>query len=112
MTSYQLSAKDEMVEKFLDAAAGGDVSRVSGLLSHLPSLINQTGYSGWTALMLAARNGHRDVVEKLLAHGWVAPSLCNVSVPFLRHIFQAQVNSRRAYGPKEVKEAETKSGCT
>ncbi|XP_026199744.1 peroxisomal NADH pyrophosphatase NUDT12 [Anabas testudineus] len=69
MTSLQLSAKDEMVEKFLDAAARGDLSQVSILLSHVPSLINQTGYSGWTALMLAARNGHHHVVEALLAYG-------------------------------------------
>ncbi|XP_071339991.1 NAD-capped RNA hydrolase NUDT12 [Trachinotus anak] len=69
MTSLQLSAKEEMVEKFLDAAARGDLTQVSTLLSQVPSLINQTGYSGWTALMLAARNGHRHVVEMLLSHG-------------------------------------------
>ncbi|XP_038559757.1 peroxisomal NADH pyrophosphatase NUDT12 isoform X1 [Micropterus salmoides] len=69
MTSLQLSAKEEMVEKFLDAAARGDLAQVSTLLSHVPSLINQTGNSGWTALMLAARNGHYYVVEALLSHG-------------------------------------------
>ncbi|XP_038143028.1 peroxisomal NADH pyrophosphatase NUDT12 isoform X2 [Cyprinodon tularosa] len=69
MTSLQLSAKEEMVEKFLDAAARGDVSLVSSLLSHVPYLLNQTGNSGWTALMLAARNGHHHVVEKLLSLG-------------------------------------------
>ncbi|GAA6223761.1 peroxisomal NADH pyrophosphatase NUDT12 [Lates japonicus] len=69
MTSLHLSVKEEMVEKFLDAAARGHVSEVSTLLSHVPSLINQTGYSGWTALMLAARNGHYSVVETLLSHG-------------------------------------------
>ncbi|XP_028269836.1 NAD-capped RNA hydrolase NUDT12 isoform X2 [Parambassis ranga] len=69
MTSLQLSAKEEMVEKFLDAAARGDLSQVSALLTRVPSLLNQTGYSGWTALMLAARNGHYHVVEGLLSHG-------------------------------------------
>ncbi|XP_041855593.1 peroxisomal NADH pyrophosphatase NUDT12 isoform X2 [Melanotaenia boesemani] len=69
MTSLQLSAKEEMVEKFLDAAARGDLNQVSTLLIHIPSLINQSGYSGWTALMLAARNGHHHVVEKLLSLG-------------------------------------------
>ncbi|XP_070690423.1 NAD-capped RNA hydrolase NUDT12 isoform X2 [Pempheris klunzingeri] len=69
MTSLQLSAKEEMVEKLLDAAARGDLTQVSSLLSHVPSLINQTGYSGWTALMLAARNGHYHVVEALLSLG-------------------------------------------
>ncbi|KAF3695334.1 Peroxisomal NADH pyrophosphatase NUDT12 [Channa argus] len=69
MTSLQLLAKDEMLEKFLDAAARGDLSQVSALLTHIPSLLNQAGCSGWTALMLAARNGHYHVVEALLAHG-------------------------------------------
>ncbi|KAL7390926.1 hypothetical protein ABVT39_001438 [Epinephelus coioides] len=69
MTSLQLSAMEDMVERFLDAAARGDLAQVSQQLSHAPSLINQTGYSGWTALMLAARNGHYQVVEELLSHG-------------------------------------------
>uniref|UniRef100_A0A3B5LWU9 NAD-capped RNA hydrolase NUDT12 n=1 Tax=Xiphophorus couchianus TaxID=32473 RepID=A0A3B5LWU9_9TELE len=51
MTSLQLSAKEEMLETFLDAAARGDLSQVSTLLSNTPSLINQTGHSGWTALI-------------------------------------------------------------
>ncbi|XP_010748811.2 NAD-capped RNA hydrolase NUDT12 [Larimichthys crocea] len=69
MTSLQLSAKEEMVERFLDAAARGDLTQVSTLLSNAASLINETGYSGWTALMFAARNGHYHVVEALLSHG-------------------------------------------
>lgn len=69
MTSLQLSAKEEMVERFLDAAARGDLTQLTVLLSRTPSLINQSGYSGWTALMLAARNGHYSVVETLLSHG-------------------------------------------
>lgn len=69
MTSLQLSAKEEMVERYLDAAARGDLPQVTVLLTHTPSLLNQTGYSGWTALMLAARNGHHNVVEALLSHG-------------------------------------------
>uniref|UniRef100_A0A1A7XRB2 NAD-capped RNA hydrolase NUDT12 n=1 Tax=Iconisemion striatum TaxID=60296 RepID=A0A1A7XRB2_9TELE len=69
MTSLQISAKEEMVEKLLDAASRGDLTQVSTLLSHVPSLINQTGYSGWTALMLAARNGHHQVAERLLSLG-------------------------------------------
>ncbi|KAM9810357.1 NAD-capped RNA hydrolase NUDT12 [Neosynchiropus ocellatus] len=69
MTSLQLSAKEELVEKFLDTAARGDLPQLSALLTQVPSLLNQTGYRGWTALMLAARNGHRHVVEALLSHG-------------------------------------------
>uniref|UniRef100_A0AAQ4RSY1 Uncharacterized protein n=1 Tax=Gasterosteus aculeatus aculeatus TaxID=481459 RepID=A0AAQ4RSY1_GASAC len=54
---------------FLDAAARGDVRRVSELLRGAPSLINRSGRSGWTALMLAARNGHYEAAEALLSHG-------------------------------------------
>lgn len=71
MTSFQLSAMEDMLEKFLDAAARGDLTQVSSLLSRVPSLINQTEYSGWTALMLAARNGHYHVAEKLVSLGYV-----------------------------------------
>ncbi len=70
MTSLQLSTKEEMMERFLDAAARGDLAQVSTLLSNMPSLINQRGYNDWTALMLAARNGHCHVVEALLSHGY------------------------------------------
>ncbi|KAM3868422.1 NAD-capped RNA hydrolase NUDT12 [Diretmus argenteus] len=69
MTSLQLSAKDEMVERFLDAAARGDLTSLSPLLSNYPALINQSGHRGWSGLMLAARNGHFHVVEMLLAEG-------------------------------------------
>ncbi|XP_029685238.1 peroxisomal NADH pyrophosphatase NUDT12 isoform X2 [Takifugu rubripes] len=69
MASFPLSAKEEIVERFLDAAVRGDLPQLRMLLTHTPSLINQTGYSGWTALMLAARNGHYNVVEALLSHG-------------------------------------------
>lgn len=57
------------MERFLDAAARGDLPQLRGLLTHTPSLINQTGYGGWTALMLAARNGHYNIVEALLSQG-------------------------------------------
>ncbi|CAK6976185.1 peroxisomal NADH pyrophosphatase NUDT12 [Scomber scombrus] len=69
MTSFQMSAKEEMLEKFLDAASRGDLSQMSTLLSSVPSLLNQTGHNGWTALMFAARNGHYHVAETLLSHG-------------------------------------------
>ncbi|KAG7489591.1 peroxisomal NADH pyrophosphatase NUDT12 [Solea senegalensis] len=67
--SHELSMQEEMVEKFLDAAARGDLTMVSTLLSQVPSFINHKGYRGWTPLMLAARNGHFHLVEKLLSHG-------------------------------------------
>lgn len=68
--NFQVSAQEEAVEKFLDAASRGDLTQVSTLLTHGPSLINQTGNNGWTALMLAARNGHFHVVEALLSNGY------------------------------------------
>lgn len=64
-----MDVKEETEERFLDAAARGHVSQVSSLLSNRPSLLNQAGPKGWTALMFAARNGHYAVVEELLAHG-------------------------------------------
>ncbi|XP_040012091.1 peroxisomal NADH pyrophosphatase NUDT12 [Xiphias gladius] len=79
MTSLQLSAKEELVEKFLDAAARGDLTQVAALLSRVPSLVNRTGCSGWTALMLAARNGHYGVAEALLSHGCDKYSVNNSS---------------------------------
>ncbi|KAM4616884.1 NAD-capped RNA hydrolase NUDT12 [Polymixia lowei] len=69
MAGLQMSMKEEVVERFLDAAARGDLSQVSSVLLRSPSLINQTRHNGWTALMLAARNGHYHVVETLLAQG-------------------------------------------
>uniref|UniRef100_A0AAV2MNK9 NAD(+) diphosphatase n=1 Tax=Knipowitschia caucasica TaxID=637954 RepID=A0AAV2MNK9_KNICA len=67
--SEQWTAQEEMLQRFLDAAARGDLSAVSSVLSHSPSLMNQTGHNGWTALMFASRNGHHDLVRALLLRG-------------------------------------------
>lgn len=69
MTSVQMSAMDEMVEQFLDCASRGDLDKVSTMISHSSQLLNESGKQGWTALMLAARNGHFDVVKALLSSG-------------------------------------------
>lgn len=69
MTSVQMSAKDEMVERFLDYASRGDLDKVSTMISQSSQLLNESGRQGWTALMLAARNGHFDVVKALLLNG-------------------------------------------
>ncbi|KAI4882822.1 hypothetical protein NFI96_025048 [Prochilodus magdalenae] len=69
MTSAQMSANNEMVEQFLDFASRGDIVRVSTMISHSTRLLNESGKQGWTALMLAARNGHLDVVKELLSKG-------------------------------------------
>lgn len=65
-----MNAMEEMVERFVDAASRGDVTAVSSLLSRSASLVNRPGANGWTALMLAARNGHVTVAQTLLAHGY------------------------------------------
>ncbi|KAJ8380955.1 hypothetical protein SKAU_G00017330 [Synaphobranchus kaupii] len=69
MASVQMSPKDETVARFLDAAARGDVAKVSAVIAHSSSLINESGENGWTALMLGARNGHVEVVNTLLSKG-------------------------------------------
>ncbi|KAJ0019074.1 hypothetical protein NQD34_006643 [Periophthalmus magnuspinnatus] len=69
MMSEEWSAQEELVHRFLDAASRGDVALVSSLLSNSPSLLNQTGPNGWTALMHAARNGDHNLVRALLHRG-------------------------------------------
>ncbi|XP_027023190.1 peroxisomal NADH pyrophosphatase NUDT12 isoform X1 [Tachysurus fulvidraco] len=69
MTSVQMIAKEEMVERFLDSASRGDLANVSTMISHSSQLLNESGRQGWTGLMLAARNGHFDVVKTLLLNG-------------------------------------------
>lgn len=69
MTGVEMSAKDEMLERFLDLASRGDLLGVSGMMSQSSRILNESGKDGWTALMLAARNGHADVVEALLSDG-------------------------------------------
>ncbi|XP_061116813.1 peroxisomal NADH pyrophosphatase NUDT12 [Conger conger] len=69
MTNVGMSPKDETLARFLDAAARGDVAAVSATIGHSGSFINESGENGWTALMLAARHGHVEVVNTLLSEG-------------------------------------------
>lgn len=69
MTSPPLRAEEQLTGPFLEAAARGDLPQLGRLLSRTPELIHRTADGGWTALMLAARNGHYDVAEALLSHG-------------------------------------------
>ncbi|KAK1800956.1 hypothetical protein P4O66_004718 [Electrophorus voltai] len=39
------------------------------MISYSSKLLNESGKQGWTALMLAARNGHFDLVKALLSKG-------------------------------------------
>lgn len=69
MSSIKRNPKQEIVSQFHDSAAEGDLARLTVILSHSPSLLNETSENGWTALMYAARNGHPDVVRFLLEKG-------------------------------------------
>ncbi|XP_021554752.1 NAD-capped RNA hydrolase NUDT12 isoform X2 [Neomonachus schauinslandi] len=69
MSSIKRSPKQEIISQLHLSAAEGDIARLTVILSHSPSLLNETSENGWTALMYAARNGHPDVVQLLLEKG-------------------------------------------
>ncbi|XP_059031592.1 NAD-capped RNA hydrolase NUDT12 isoform X2 [Mustela lutreola] len=69
MSSIKRSPNQEIISQFHYSAAEGDIARLTVILSHSPSLLNETSENGWTALMYAARNGHPDVVQFLLEKG-------------------------------------------
>ncbi|XP_069481569.1 NAD-capped RNA hydrolase NUDT12 [Ambystoma mexicanum] len=69
MADTPRNPKEAIISQLHNLAALGDRDRLSVLLSHSSSIINETAENGWTALMYAARNGHFDVVQMLLKHG-------------------------------------------
>lgn len=69
MSSIKRSPKEEIISQLHYSAAEGDIARLTVILSHSPSLLNETSENGWTALMYAARNGHPEVVQFLLEKG-------------------------------------------
>ncbi|KAJ1208378.1 hypothetical protein NDU88_003764 [Pleurodeles waltl] len=69
MSETPRSPREDIISQFHNLAAIGDTARLSVLLGHSSSIINDTAKNGWTALMYAARNGHFDVVQMLLKHG-------------------------------------------
>jgi uncharacterized protein len=52
-----------------EAAAAGQIERVTQLATDTPALIQTLSHDGWTALHLAAYFGYPDIVEWVLAHG-------------------------------------------
>ena len=59
------------------AAYFGNVNLLVALIKHYPVHIDAINRYGWTPLMQAAREGHYNVVEALLATG-ADPSICNL----------------------------------
>ncbi|XP_059360319.1 peroxisomal NADH pyrophosphatase NUDT12 [Carassius carassius] len=64
-----MSVRGELLQRFLDAASGGDDETLSLMLSQSRELLDERGEQGWTALMLTARNGHYDAARVLLTSG-------------------------------------------
>nr|XP_056704396.1 NAD-capped RNA hydrolase NUDT12 [Euleptes europaea] len=69
MAGLQGNPKLQLISELHNFAAVGDKVRLTALLGHFPSLINETAKNGWTALMYAARNGHFEIVQALLEKG-------------------------------------------
>jgi ankyrin repeat protein len=56
-------------EIIFDAIVGGDTQDVQNQMEKDPSLINVAGPDNLTPLHIAAREGNRELVEWLIAHG-------------------------------------------
>lgn len=69
MADFQGNPKQQFISELHNFAAAGDKVKLTTLLSHSPSLINETAKNGWTALMYAARNGHFEIVQALVERG-------------------------------------------
>lgn len=69
MADAQGNPKQLFISELHNFSAAGDKVRLTALLRHSPSLINETAKNGWTALMYAARNGHFEIVQVLLEKG-------------------------------------------
>lgn len=63
------SIESELVKEFLDCSSRGDVEKVCVMMSQSSELMDQRGEAGWTALMLAARHGHYELIKVLLSKG-------------------------------------------
>ena len=73
MTARNMTIKDNK-DAFLDAAANGLVEIVRESLQKKLCDVNCQDSRGWTALMNAADNGHKDIAHILIRHN------CNVDL--------------------------------
>ena len=67
LKSYE--AIRDIAEKLLNACVIGDLEKVKQLLEKGADVNAREYEYGWTALMLAALNGHKEVVELLIEKG-------------------------------------------
>ncbi|KAM6473192.1 NAD-capped RNA hydrolase NUDT12 isoform 2-T7 [Liasis olivaceus] len=69
MEDSEGNPKKQLISELHHFAADGNKARLTALLDHSPSLINEAATNGWTALMYATRNGHFEIVQVLLEKG-------------------------------------------
>ncbi|XP_025023531.1 peroxisomal NADH pyrophosphatase NUDT12 [Python bivittatus] len=69
MEDSEGNPKKQLISELHHFAADGNKARLTALLDHSPSLINEAAMNGWTALMYATRNGHFEIVQVLLEKG-------------------------------------------
>lgn len=63
-------SKDHGLKMFFKSSSDGDTHQLKSILeAKLVKDVSVRDHQGWTALMLAARNGHSEIVVLLLEHG-------------------------------------------
>ncbi|XP_072166750.1 NAD-capped RNA hydrolase NUDT12-like [Diadema setosum] len=63
------SPREQILSQLQSGAAQGDSAKVARMLKALKTGLDERNEQGWTAIMLASRNGHADVVKLLLDCG-------------------------------------------
>ena len=76
------SPRQQLLAEFHRCAALGDIARVSRMLTGLKTGLDERNEQGWTAIMLAARNGRKDVVKLLLDQGYMLPLQSTLTIIF------------------------------
>ncbi|CAH1780583.1 unnamed protein product [Owenia fusiformis] len=106
-------------QRFIKAAADGDLETVSALVDSGAVYVDVADSSGYTALVAAATNWHKDVINKLLDNGANVNKLTNEGVSALAachvyfypiEVFKYNIAERYMEKPPEL--AETQSEAT